>query len=78
MARTKPLEFIFLTSTVIGIGFETPEIDREEIKKHMKNMDGMPPGGSGMPPRGSGMPPGGRTKPEQLHLWTKVKLASED
>ncbi|GAI13613.1 unnamed protein product [marine sediment metagenome] len=65
-------------NTVIGIGFETPEIDFEEIKKHMKNMGEMPPGGSGMPPGGRGMLPGGRAKPEQLHLWTKVKLAVED
>lgn len=59
------------TSTVIGIGFETPEFDLEEMKKHMQNMGGMPPGGRGMPS-------GGRAKPEQLHLWIKVTLASED
>jgi hypothetical protein len=46
------------TSRTISIGFETPEFDMEEMKKHMgeKGM-GMPPGG-GMSPGGSGMPQG--------------------
>jgi len=73
------------TSTVIGIGFETPELDREEMKKNMEEKGmGMPPGGQGMPPggmRGGEMPPGGMRggpeMPERLQLWTIVKLANE-
>jgi hypothetical protein len=73
------------TNITIGIGFETPEIDVEEMKKNMEERGrGMPPGGSGMPPGGmpsGGTPPGGMRggpqMPERLALWTKVKLAHE-
>jgi hypothetical protein len=68
------------TSITIGIGFETPEIDAEEMKKKREEGDmGMPPRGSGTPP--GGMPPGGLRggpeMPERLSVWTKVKLANE-
>jgi len=75
------------TSTMIGIGFETPELDREEMRKKMEgeNAGGMPPGGgTGMPPGTGGMPggmPGGRPSPgagempERLNLWISVKFS---
>ena len=70
--------------TVIGIGFETPELHMEEMRKKMEEGGiGMP--GEGQPPDGGRMsggmrgggPPGGRGKPERLNLWTKVQLASK-
>lgn len=78
------------TNAVIGIGFETPKINREEMRKKMEgeNAGGMPPaGGPGMPPGGTGgkpsgrmpggRPPGAGETPERLNLWISVKLASE-
>ncbi len=73
------------TSKVIGIGFETPKIDLDEMRKSMtrENMPETPPGGREMPPEGGEMAgggrrmPGGRGMPERLNLWIKVKLASQ-
>jgi len=80
----------FGTNRTIGIGFETPEIDMEGMKKNMEEKGmGMPTGGSGMPPGGmpgGGMPHGGMPggemhggpeMPKRLQLWTTVKLADE-
>jgi hypothetical protein len=77
------------TSKVIGVGFETPKINRGEMRKNMGGEEppGMPPGGT--PPEGSGMLPSSGERPaagermphggmpEPLNLWTKVTLASE-
>lgn len=79
-------------SKAIGIGFETPRIDMEQMRKSRgaEGMPEMPPGGGGMPPGSGGMPPGGGERPaggggrppggqgmpEPLKLWTKVTLAS--
>lgn len=78
------------TSKVIGIGFETPKVDRDEMRRDTGGEGppggGMPPGGA--PPEAGSMPPGGRERPagggarppgstpEQLSLWVKVTLAS--
>jgi hypothetical protein len=61
----------FTTSKVIGIGFETQKIDRDEVRKTMNGEGptgsappqpgGMPSGGA--PPEGGGMPPGGGERP---------------
>ncbi len=64
--------------TVIGIGFETPELNIEEVRKK-KEEGGMGMPSEGQPPGGGRMPggmPGGAGKPDRLNLWTKVKLAS--
>ncbi len=65
--------------TVIGIGFETPEINMEEMRKKIKQGGMEMPGGGRMPGGGmrGGDRPDGRGKPERLNLWTKVTLASE-
>ncbi len=69
--------------TVIGIGFETPALNMEEMRKKMEEggmgmpNEGQPPGGDRMPGgMHGGGPPAGRGKPERLNLWTKVQLAS--
>jgi hypothetical protein len=68
-------------NTIIGIGFETPEITMEEMKEKMEERGmGMPPAGGAMPPRGmpnGGMRGSGPQVPERLSLWTKVRLASD-
>jgi uncharacterized membrane protein YgcG len=69
-------------SEPIGIGFETAELDREQIREKMGG--GMPSGGRGMPgggEKGGGGKSGGRGSrggeaPRRLELWTKVELAS--
>lgn len=70
---------------IIGLGFETAEMDVEMIRDRMRDrMSGdMPPGDQGMPGggmRGGGIRGGrkpGRGRPEKLELWTKVALATE-
>ena len=76
----------------IGIGFETPKIERPEFDRG----GGAPPGGGmpggGMPGggmqgggmQGDGPPPGGRGRPPQmpgmadpLQAWTKVVLTEK-
>jgi hypothetical protein len=76
------------SDSVIHIGFETAEIDREAMKEkmqeHMERDGGqMPEQGSGMPPAGGNMPmppgggpPGMGKMAEPLDLWIAVKLAS--
>jgi hypothetical protein len=69
------------TTTVIGIGFETPEVKREDMKKRMEEggMPGPPPGnmqGGKMPGQDQGSPPGAGGQPEHLDLWVKLRLAS--
>ena len=65
----------------IGIGFETPEPDRERIREMMGQRPGgmgrFPPSGGGMGGRGGmpGRPRGAMPKP--FELWAKVTLASE-
>ncbi len=70
----------------IGIGLEIPKIDRDEMKKAMRDrmggMEGMPPGGGGgrggMGGMGGGMgrPGGQRPKmPNGLDVWASLKLA---
>ncbi len=65
----------------IGVGIETPEIDRDKMKDRMEggfHGGGMPPGrgmGGGM--RGGGMRGGsGFERPKPLKVWTKVQLAA--
>lgn len=65
--------------TTMGLGLETPEIDREEMREQMgdrgDDFGGM--GGNGGLGRGntSGRPPaGGRTLPERLDVWRTVNL----
>ncbi len=72
---------------LIGIGFETAQIDREKMRERMGRggMGGRPPGGTGggrggfgggRGGRGGGM--GGRPQmPEQFKLWAQVQLGSE-
>jgi hypothetical protein len=78
-------------SKMIGIGFETQKINRDEMRKNMGEEGppggGMPPGGA--PPEGGSMPPGGGERPaggggmpsgsmpEGISLWAKITLASE-
>lgn len=77
------------TGQKIGIGFETSELDREQMRETMGRrgggIGGMPPGGGRMPPGGGGrgrmgggggMRPGGGM-PGPLELWAKVTLSSE-
>ncbi len=68
----------------IGIGLETPEFDRKEIRERMRSGmgGGRPGGGFGGGGRGGGMGrpggPGGQRPglPESLKVWTKVQLAA--
>ncbi len=71
----------------IGIGFETPEIDRDAIRERMagRRPGGMRPGGGRFPggvrkfPGGGGRMGGGRfgaERPEPFQLWLRVHLAS--
>jgi hypothetical protein len=71
---------------VIGMGFETPELDREDMMKSMRPEGGMPGGGGRDGPGGGGGRmgasgrSGGRPGPwmmKQLEVWTKVALAAE-
>ncbi|KAA0220831.1 hypothetical protein EDS67_29210 [candidate division KSB1 bacterium] len=76
----------------IGIGLETPEFDRKEMRERMRSgmgerprggmSGGRPGGGFGGGGRGGGMGrpggPGGQRPelPESLKVWTKVQLAA--
>lgn len=67
----------------IGIGLETPEFDRKEMRERMRSGmgGGRPGGGFGGGGRGGmGRPggPGGQRPglPESLKIWTKVQLAA--
>ena len=56
----------------IGLGFETPELDREAMASQAKGQRGGGGGGGG----GGGMRPGG-AMPEPFELWTKVALSAQ-
>lgn len=78
-----------LAGSEIGIGLETPEIDREMMRSRMGG--GMGPGGGGRGGMGGpggmgGKPGGGRggmggghpKMPEPLNVWAKVRLADPE
>jgi hypothetical protein len=73
------------TGAVLGVGFETPEIDLKDMQERREGEGAgeMPPAeGSGMPPAGTGrMPSGGppdmSKTPERIDLWISVALASK-
>ena len=68
---------------LIGIGFETPKINRAGIRESIGGRsgigDGMERGRSGMAGsmRGGGMGRGGMSRPKSLKLWAKVQLTSK-
>jgi len=76
--------------TLVGIGFETPEVDREAMRAQMGERSGgggigggdfggrgggMGPAGSGGFPGGDGPGVRGGQRPDPLKVWTRVQLA---
>ena len=78
----------FSPGDVIGVGLETPEIDREAMRQQMGARGGRRGGGgrggrSGMGRAGGGRggmgrAGGGQQRPDPLKLWTTVTLAATE
>jgi hypothetical protein len=67
------------TGATVGVGLETPEMDREAMRARMGGGRGggmRPPGGGRPGGMGRGGPGGGRpSPPEPLNVWARVHLA---